>query len=157
MSHFLAPSSTTTTTPVPLTVMRSNKLYNAQHPPLMAPFTSNLDAPSGLLAGTCLLPPPPLLVYGVLEFQALQALSVCFLFLSFFPYGTLLEQPWCAALVTSVGVLTTFTSHLEAILICLMVENSRACLWFHFLLLSGECPFIFIFSIWSCCHRSLCI
>jgi hypothetical protein len=65
---------------------------------------SNLDAPSGLLAGTCLLPPPTLLLHGVLNFQALQALPV---FSHFFLYDTLHKQPWRAALVASVGVLVT--------------------------------------------------
>src|ERR1700761_1228278 len=61
--------------PMLLTVIRSNKLYNVQRsaPLLMASFTSSLDVLSGSLAGTCLLPPPPLL-HGV--FEALQALSV---------------------------------------------------------------------------------
>jgi hypothetical protein len=59
----------------------------ALHPFLTAPFTSNLDAPSGCLGGMCSLPPFPLA--GVLKLQALQGL------LLFFPRDTFLGEPGC--------------------------------------------------------------
>jgi hypothetical protein len=81
-----APSPTilplfTATTPMPLTAIRSNKLYNAQYPLLTAPLTSNLDAPSGLLAGMCLLPPPPFFCMVSSNFK-LSRLFPCFLIFS---------------------------------------------------------------------------
>jgi hypothetical protein len=57
------------------------------------------------------------------------------------------------------GSARDFTSRLAAFLICLtLVVDSQACLWFRFLLLLGERPFIlFYFNIVLCGDCSLCI
>jgi hypothetical protein len=59
---------------------------------------------------------PPSLLRSVLNFQALQALPVCLL--SFFPHGTLHEQPWHAPGCPSGGA-RVVPSRLVALMICL--------------------------------------
>jgi hypothetical protein len=82
-----------TVSPLPLPLGLSLRaVWIFCYPLLTTPFMSNLDTLSGCLSGMCLFPPFPLAWCPQISSSPSSSHLV-----SFFPHGTLHEQPWCAA------------------------------------------------------------